>query len=231
MPTLSVKIRKTLGKKNKKLRQAGLIPAVLYGQKIKEPLVLEVNSKEFDKIFKEAGASSLVNLEVEGKKEGILVLIHDIERNPLVGNPIHIDFYQPNLDEEIEAKVPLIFEGESLAVKDLGGTLVKNISEVRVKAKPQNLPKEIRLSINSLNTFEDSIEIKDLKAPEGVKVLGDQTNTVAFVAQPQKIEEELAKPVEEKVEEVEKVGEKKEEEAEAETPKEAKAAKESAPKK
>lgn len=213
MLILSAKIREILGKKTKKLRKEGLVPAVLYGQKIKEPLNLEVNSKEFEKILKGAGSSSLINLEIEGKKEGILVLIHDIGRDYVTGNPIHIDFYRPNLEEEIEAKVPLIFEGESLAVKDLGGTLVKNVSEVRVRAKPQNLPKEIKLAINGLNTFEDSVLIKDLQAPEGVRILGDQNNIVAFVAQPQKIEEELAKPVEEKVEEVEKVGQKKKEES------------------
>lgn len=193
------------------------MPAVLYGQKIKESVNLEVDSKEFEKILKEAGGSSLINLNIEGKKEGALVLIHDIERDPVIGNPIHVDFYQPNLEEEIEAKVPLVFEGEALAVKDLGGTLVKNVSQVLVKAKPQNLPKEIRVAIGSLKTFEDSIAIKDLLLPTGVKIVGDLSNVVAFVAQPQKIEEELAKPVEEKVEEVEKVGEKKEGEEEEET--------------
>lgn len=162
-----------------------------------------------------------------GKKEGILVLIHDIERDPIVGNPIHIDFYQPNLEEEIEAKVPLIFEGEALAVKDLGGTFVKNVSQVVVKAKPQNLPKEIKVAIGSLKTFEDSIMVKDLPVQEGVKILGDLNNIVAFVAQPQKIEEELVKPIEEKVEEVEKVGEKKKE-GEAEEAQSSPAAKASA---
>lgn len=233
MLTLSVKIRNILGKKTKKLRKRGIVPAVLYGQKIKEPLNLEVDSKGFGKILKEAGGSSLIGLDIQGgKKEEFLVLIHDVKKDSLTGDPVHIDFYQPNLEEEIEAKVPLVFEGEALAVKDLGGTLVKNVSQVLVKAKPQNLPKEIRLSISSLKGFEDSIAIKDLQAPEGVKILGDQNNTVAFVAQPEKIEEELAKPVEEKVEEVEKVGEKKEEEGEGEGKEETlKEAKEPSPKK
>lgn len=211
------------------------MPAVLYGQKIKEPLTLEVNSKEFEKVLRGAGGSSLVSLEIEGKKEGFLVLIHALEKDPVVGNPIHIDFYQPNLEEEIEAKVPLVFEGEALAVKDLGGTLVKNASEVRVKAKPQELPKEIKVSISGLKTFEDGVFLKDLPLPQGVKVLGDPNNIIAFVAQPQRIEEELTKPIEEKVEEVEKVGEKKKEEelagASTRAGKEAPAAKEAKSKK
>jgi large subunit ribosomal protein L25 len=107
--------------------------------------------------------------------------------------------------------VPLIFEGESKAVKELGGTLVKNISEIKVKALPLNLPKEIKVNIEKLKTFEDEIFVSDLKLPEGVKILKNPKEIVAFVAPPEKVEEELAKPVEEKVV-VEKVAEKKKEE-------------------
>ena len=110
--------------------------------------------------------------------------------------------------------MPLIFEGESKAVKELGGTLVKNISEVKVKALPLNLPKEIKVSIEKLRTFEDEIFVSDLILPEGVKILKGLREIVAFAAPPEKVEEELEKPIEEKVEEVEKVVEKKEEEKE-----------------
>lgn len=218
MLSLSAKIRKDLGKKVKALRKKGVIPAILYGPGIKN-LPLEIDSKEFEKILKEAGESSLVKLQVKDedkKNKEFVVLIHEIENDPLTLKPIHIDFYQPRLKEEVEALVPLIFEGESKAVKELGGTLVKNISEVKVKALPLNLPKEIKVSIEKLKTFEDEIYISDLKLPEGVKILKGPNEIVAFAAPPEKVEEELAKPVEEKVEEVEKVVEKKEEKEEAE---------------
>ena len=215
MLTLTAKIRKELGKKVKFLRKQEILPAVLYGPKIKN-LNLEVDLKEFEKIYKEAGESSLISLNVEGKKQKFLVLIHQIQFHPITGKPIHVDFYQPSLEEEIEATVPIIFEGEAPAVKTLEGTLVKNISEIEVKAKPTNLPKEIRVSIEKLKTFEDSIKISDLKLPEGVKILRDPEEIVALVTPPEKVEEELEKPIEEKVEEVEKV-EEKEEEEESET--------------
>ena len=216
MLTLSAKIRRELGKKVKNLRKEGKIPAILYGPGIKN-LPLEIEAKEFEKALKEAGESSLIKLEVRGQKSGVkefTVLIHEIERDPLTLKPIHIDFYQPKLKEEVEALVPLIFEGESKAVKELGGTLVKNISEVKVKALPLNLPKEIKVSIEKLRTFEDEIFVSDLKLPEGVKILKGLREIVAFTAPPEKVEEELEKPIEEKVEEVEKVVEKKEEEKE-----------------
>lgn len=206
MLTLSAKIRKDLGKKVKSLRKRGILPAVLYGPKIKTQS-LEIDLKEFEKIYHETGESSLISLEIENKKTP--VLIHDVQKDPLTERPIHVDFYQPSLKEEIEVRVPLIFEGEAPAVKELGGTLVKNISEIEVKALPQNLPHEIKIDISKLKTFKDNILIKDLKLPEGVKILRNPEEILAFVAQPEKVEEELEKPIEEKVEEVEKIEEKK----------------------
>jgi large subunit ribosomal protein L25 len=209
MISLSVKARKELGKKVKNLRKKGILPAVLYGPKIKN-LNLEIDLKEFEKVYQEAGESSLISLEIERKK--LPVLIHEVQRDPLTEKPIHIDFYQPSLKEEIEAMVPLIFEGESRVVKELGGTLVKSISELKVKALPQNLPHEIRVEVSQLETFEDKIFIKDLKLPEGIKILRPGEEILAFVSPPEKVEEELEKPIEEKVEEVEKIERKPKEE-------------------
>jgi large subunit ribosomal protein L25 len=213
MLILTAKIRKGLGKKVKSLRQQGVLPAVLYGHKIKN-LNLELDLKEFEKIYKEAGESSLITLNVEGEKEKFLVLIHNIQFDHLTEKPIHVDFYQPELKEEVEVTVPLIFEGVSPAVKDLGGTLVKNISEVQVKALPQNLPHEIKVDIGNLKTFEDNILIKDLIVLKEVKILKEPEEIVAKVIPSEKVEEELEKPVEEKVEEVEKVEKKPKKEEE-----------------
>jgi large subunit ribosomal protein L25 len=214
MLTLSAKIRKDLGKKTETLREKGLLPAILYGPEIKSALPLELDYKDFESVYGTAGESSLVSLKVDGKE--FLVLIHDLKRDPLEEKLIHVDFYQPKAGEEVEVTVPIVFEGEPLAVKELGGTLVKNISELEVKALPQKLPHEIKVDIGNLKTFEDRVLIKDLNLPEGVKTLKDPEEIVAFVSPLEKIEEELVKPIEEKVEEVEKVEEEKKPEEEAE---------------
>ena len=210
MLTLSAKIRKDLGKKVKNLREKGSMPAILYGPGIKN-LPLEVDLKEFEKIYKEAGESSLVSLDVKRKKKRFQVLIHEVEKDPLTLEPLHVDFYQPKLKEKVQVSVPLVFEGKSKAVKEMEGTLVKNISEVEVKAFPRDLPKEIKVNIGGLKTFEDNILISDLELPERVEVLKNPGEVVALVTPPEKIEEELEKPIEEKIEEVEKVEEKVEE--------------------
>ena len=213
MLSLSANIRKTLGKKVKSLRKKDILPGVLYGPKIKS-LPLEIDLKEFEKIYKEAGESSLISLEVVDLKRKYLVLIHDLGKDPVTDRIIHIDFYQPSLEEEVTAAVPIIFEGVSPAVKELGGTLVRNIHELEVKALPQNLPHEIKVDISKLKTFEDDILVKDLVVPKEVKILKDPEESVALVTPPEKVEEELEKPVEEKVEEVEEVEKEKEEEKE-----------------
>ena len=204
MIKLSAKIRKETGKRTSVLKNSGRIPAVIYGHKIKN-IILDVDYKEFQKVLKEAGRNSLIDLTVEGEKEKRIVLVHDLQKDPISDKFIHIDFFETSAKEEVEVKVPLVFEGISLAVKDLGGTLIKNISELEIKAIPQNLPHEIKVSIELLKTFEDRILVKDLNLPKDVKVLVGLEEIVASVVQPENVEEELAKEITEEVENVEKV--------------------------
>ncbi len=218
MLNLSAKIRDK--KENPKaLRKKGVLPAVLYGpgQKTSKTgninssgsknLLLSVDKREFERVYKQAGESSLISLEIEKYKEKPLVMIYDIQRHPLTDEFIHIDFYQPPLSEKIEAKIPLVFEGTAPAVKELNGTLVKNIQEIEVKAFPQDLPHEIKVNIEGLKTFEDNILVKDIKVGENIEILRKPEEIVASVTPPAKVEKELEQPIEEKVEEVEKVGE------------------------
>jgi len=221
MIKLSAKIRRETGRKINAIKNAGKIPAVVYGPGVKNVLI-EIDYKEFQKVFKEAGESSLISLRVEEEKEERPVLVHEIQKDSVSDSIIHIDFFQASLKEEVEANVPLVFEGVSLAVKDLGGTLVKHFSELEVKALPQNLPHEIKISIDELKTFEDHILVKDLILPEKVKVIAKADEIVVSVSRPAKVEEELAKPVEEKVEDVEKVEKEKKTEEVVEEPKEEK---------
>ena len=219
MPTLSAKVRKILGRKVKSLRGKGIIPAILYGKKIKS-LPLEIDLKSFKKIYQEVGKTSLIDLEIKGsekeEKKKISVLIHEVDLDPLTGEVIHVDFYQPILTEEVEATVPLVFVGEAPAVKNLGGTLIKEIQELQVKALPQKIPHEIKVDISKLETFEDEILIKDLEIPEGVKIDREPEEIVAVITPPEDVEKELEEPIEEKVEEVKEVKEKETKEEEEE---------------
>lgn len=190
-------------KKREKTKRDGIvIPSVIYGPKI-EAKSIEINLKEFKSIYEEAGETTLLTLSVENDDH--LVLIKEVSLDPLTNDPSHVDFYQPILDKEVEAEVPLIFIGESPAVKNLGGTIVKEIQELEVRALPQKLPHQIEVDLSTLIDFESEIKIKDLKVGEGVKILREPEETIANVQPPQEIEEELEKPVEENVEAVGKI--------------------------
>ncbi len=216
MISISAKKRELKGKK---ARAKDVLPGVLYGPKIKNEMI-SVSLKEFEKVFHKAGESSLISLELEKKK--IPVLVYDLQKDAVSGQFTHVDFYQPILTEEVQAKVPLVFIGESPAIKELAGTLVKEIQELEVKALPLDLPHEIIVDVSSLNTFEDEIRVKDLNLPKGVKTEKNPEDTIAKIVPPAKVEEELEKPIEEDVEGVEKIEKEKKEEAEqAEAPEQA----------
>ncbi|PJE58421.1 MAG: 50S ribosomal protein L25, partial [Candidatus Portnoybacteria bacterium CG10_big_fil_rev_8_21_14_0_10_36_7] len=117
-----------LNSKLNALRRDGFVPAILYGHDVKNA-PLSVSAKEFEEVLKQAGESTLVDLTIEDKKP-VKILIHDVTRDPVSSDPIHIDFYQVNMKEKIKTQIALVFVGESLAVKEMGGVLVKNAHEV-----------------------------------------------------------------------------------------------------
>jgi len=208
---LKAKKREIFGRKTKCLRAENLLPAILYGPKIKNtPLVLDY--KSFEKVWKQAGESSLINLEVEGEKKKYLVLIHDIQQDPLTDKIIHVDLYQPDLEKKVTAWVPLVIIGEAPAVKNLGGTLVRNLDEVEVRALPKDLPHEIKVDVSNLKEIHDEILIEDLQIPDNVEILKNPKEVVVTVAPPERVEEELVE--EEEVKEPEVIKEKEEEKEE-----------------
>ena len=222
MLNLKAEIRDKFGRQAKTLKREGFLPAILYGPEIKN-LPLKIDEKEFEKVYGEAGESSMINLKVKTQKSKVNevpVLIKEISRDPLSGKYLHVDFYHPSIRKEVEAEIPLVFEGEPKACKELGGTLVKEIQQVQVKGLAQNLPREIRVDVGWLKTFEDRILIGDLKVPEGVKILRESDEVVANVVPPAKEEkeevaaEEAKKPTEEEAEEGKVNEEKKTEKAE-----------------
>jgi large subunit ribosomal protein L25 len=195
-----------------KLRKQSLLPAVIYGHKVKNQL-LKLNYKEFENVYKKAGENTLIDLSIDGKTAR-KVIIHELQVDPLTDKFIHIDFYQVRMDEEITAEVPLVFFGESEAVKSEGGVFVKNMDAIEVECLPNNLPREIKVDISPIKKLEEAIHIRDLDIPENVKVLASEDEVVAIVLRPRTKEEleEMEKEVEEKVEEVEGIKEKEGEE-------------------
>jgi large subunit ribosomal protein L25 len=199
---LNGKIRDIFGRKTKKGRKEGMIPAVVYGHGIKSES-LWVKALDFEKLLKKSGESTMIDLDIDGQK-GRNVIIYELQKDPVSGKFIHIDFFQVRMDEEIETEVELEYIGESPVVKEAGGILVKNMGEIEVKCLPADLPSKIEVDISTLKSFDDRICLKDLKISSKVKFDIDPETVVALVAPPRS-EEEIAGLSEKTEEDVTKV--------------------------
>ena len=219
--TLQTQPRTIIGRQVKSLRKMGFVPAVVYGRGFK-PISIQVTLKDFERVYAEAGESTVVYLKVNN--QDYPAIIHDVTRDAVSDAYLHADFYKVRLDEKISARIELNFVGEAPAVKSLGGILVKNMSEIEVEGFPQDLPHEIAVDISVLAEFKSHILVKDLPISSKLEVKAEPEAIVALIQEPIS-EEELKAQLEtpaataEEVEVIKK--EKPEEEAAEETAEEA----------
>ncbi|MFA5127399.1 MAG: 50S ribosomal protein L25 [Patescibacteria group bacterium] len=175
--------------KGEKVRKEGLLPAVIYGAGGKnESLSLSYN--EFVKLYNEAGESSLIDLDVDNKDFG-KILIHDVQYDPVSGRVAHVDMLRIDMNKPITASVELRFVGESAAIKEAGGTLVKNVEHVEIECLPKDLLNHIDVDLSVLKTFDNSVTVADLNIPSGVAIIEPSAETTVVKAVPAMTEEEI----------------------------------------
>ncbi len=195
-----------------KLRAADEMPAVYYGSGVASTSI-SVPKVVFQKVWRDAGESTPIELVVDGKK--VNVLIHDVSMHPVSSDPIHADFLVVDMSKKISVFVPLEFVGIAPAVKNGLGSLVKVLHEIEIEALPKDLPHDILVDISTLVDAESQIAVEDLKMPNGVTAITKATEIVAAIALQQE-EKEDAGPVDLSAIEVEKKGKKEEEAGAAE---------------
>ncbi len=188
-PTLEATSRTVIGKQVKQLRTQGLIPAVLYGHN-QETTSITLNQRTFEKLYVQFGNTTLVQLVVDGKKLG-KVLIHAVQTNTLKNTATHADLYLVNLKEKLTTEIPLNFTGVADAVEILGGTLITVKDSIEIECLPDDLVQEINVDLSILKTFEDTIHVSDIEAPAGITILTEETQILVSVAEPRS-DEELA---------------------------------------
>ncbi len=194
--------------KMNELKAKGEIPAVFYGSKTKSATSISVALNEFKKVWRDAGESSAIKLSM-GVGQDLDVLIHEVQTNPVTGEPIHVDFLVLDMNKAIQISVPLEFIGVSQAVKSSLGSLVKVMHEIEIEALPKDLPQSIAVDISKLETTESVILVSDLVAPKGVTFVSKPEDVVASISvQKEEVEEA---PVDLSAIEVEKKGKKEEE--------------------
>lgn len=180
-PQLAASSRTITGKNVARLRRQGLLPAVVYGHgAASEPVTLEV--LEFDRLRRHTGASTLVDLSIDGART-VPVLLHGVQRDLMTGRPIHVDLFAVRMTEELTAEVRLVPDGVAPAA-EAGGSLVHPVSTVRARALPDALPDTIHYSLASLVGFESTITVADLILPPGVTLQTDPSEVIARVLIP-----------------------------------------------
>jgi len=169
--TLKASPRTVVGKKVASLRRQGILPATVYGKGV-DNLTIQVNSREFGQIFRKAGRTGVISLNIEGKPT-TSVFVHTFQRHPLTREIIHVDFLAVNLREEVTVEVPVTIVGESpLVARD---EAVINLSHniLQVRALPTSIPQHIEVDVSGLDAFDKSIFVRDLATSDSYTILTD----------------------------------------------------------
>ena len=182
-PVLSAAPRAVLGKKVRRLRREGLLPANVYGRGL-ESTAIQLNGRDFRRAIRQAGIRSMFELAIEGEAGSRHVLVRALDREGGAGDPIHVDFYQVDLNRPIQTTAIIHLTGTAPAVSDLGGTLLQNLETIAIRCLPLDIPEAIELDVTPLATFDVSLTVGDLNAPDGVEVLAAPDIGVATVDAP-----------------------------------------------
>ena len=175
---LAVEKRKVLGKKVYKLRKEGLLPANIYGKGVKS-LSVQVPYKEFEKVYKEAGETGIVDVEIAGIIRPSL--IHNVQQDYYKHTLLHADFFQVNLKEKVKTMVKIVIIGEPKAVSEKLGILMQTLSEVEIEALPTDLPDKIEVNVEPLAILDAQITVGEIKVPADVTILTDASQVIAKI--------------------------------------------------
>ncbi len=205
---LTAQPRELIGKQVKQLRRGGVIPAVVYGSHLPKPLSLKIDEKSLMTVVTKAGRNRLIRLTLDGEQR--MVLTRDIQRNPITGRLIHVDFQEVSMTEKITSPVPLTLVGTSPAVTRGEGLLIHGINTVEIRALPMDLVSSIEVDVSGLTELNQAMTVADLHVSDKIEILTPRDEMVAKVV-PVK-EEVITEEVPAVAAEVEVIGKGKKEE-------------------
>jgi large subunit ribosomal protein L25 len=169
--SIEIKLQKraVIGKKVNNLRKAGILPATVYGKHL-APINVQTELRSFMPLMKAAGRTNLVTLHIDGEAP-IAAFVHTYQRHPVSRTIIHVDFHAVDLNETVEVDVPVHMSGASIMVTR-GDALLNNVTSLRVKALPTNLPSSLTVDISVLDSLEKAIHVSDIVLPAGATIIG-----------------------------------------------------------
>jgi len=192
--TLNVTSREARGsRKLHALRRQGLLPGVVYGYKVADGMLVQVERRTFEQVYRRAGANSLIDLRLDADGTATKVFVHEIQRHPVNHALLHVDFRAVNMDEPITAEVALILVGEAPAVRDADGMVMQVLETLHIRALPAHIPSNIEVDVSRLSEVGQGINVGDLQLPAEVEVLTDpELHVVHIIASQKGTEEEEA---------------------------------------
>jgi large subunit ribosomal protein L25 len=187
--------RAALGKRVKQLRRQGWVPGVIYGHGF-SPLALQFEKRSLRQVLSKVGGSQLVSVKIKGIKQPEIALIRDVQRDPIRGTFLHVDFYRVQMTERLTAEIPLVIVGESPVVEARTGILLQGISAIEVECLPGDLVDAIEVDLSDLVEIDQGVYVRDLAVPAGIEILADPDEMIVRVV-PLEAEELLEEEEEE----------------------------------
>ena len=189
---LRVHGRKLTGKKARFLRRQGITPVHLFGHNV-ESLALQCDGGQLEQLLVQAGMTKLVTLKLDGARKPRSAVVRGVQRDPLSGQLVHVDFYQVSMEEKIKVEVPIVLSGEAPALKTKGHYLAHELDTLHIECLPDRIPASVEVDVSSLAEEDQSIHVKDIAMGEGISVLTDPEHVVVKVAvlRIEKIEEKV----------------------------------------
>jgi large subunit ribosomal protein L25 len=191
---LNASPRSVVGKQVRALRRAGKVPATIYGA-THETMNIELDARELARLLSHiVGETQLISLRIGGDGQAVPVLAREIQRNPIRGDVVHVDFYAVAMDRPIRTEIPLRLVGHAAPVERREAVLIHPLTHLEIECLPRDLAPGIDVDISRLETFDDAIHVRDIVPPPGMTVLTDAEELVARLSPvaPEEEAEEVA---------------------------------------
>jgi large subunit ribosomal protein L25 len=188
---LTAEKRAVLGKQVKQLRRQGWVPGVIYGHGFSS-LPLQFEERSLRQVLSKVGGSQLISVKIKGNKQPEVALVRDVQRDPIRGTFLHVDFYRVQMTERLTAEIPLVTVGESPVVEAREGILLQGISTIEVECLPGDLVDAIEVDLSDLEEIDQALYVRDLAVPAGIEVLTDADEMIVRVVplEAEELEEE-----------------------------------------
>lgn len=184
--TLHAEPRSITGSAVKRLRRDGVLPCNVYGRGV-DSITIQTPLSELQRVFRSVDRNAVIQMAIDGRNGAVPVVLREVQRHPVSGELLHVDFYQVDLTRAIHSEARLVLVGDPEAVA-LGGTLVHSVEYIQLEALPLEMPSELEVDISGLAEFGSSVLVRDLILPEGVRALADEAVAIATVLAPRLVE-------------------------------------------